>query len=137
MAPRSEILVDSDANGLEAARALIERTATELGFDDGAIWEMKLAATEALTNAIDHGEPADDGVHLAVRQERDHIVFEVWGGAAAPSPLQTDADPRDRGRGIAMMSALMDGVELRRHEGGTRIRLEKRRRRGEAPALGT
>jgi EAL domain-containing protein (putative c-di-GMP-specific phosphodiesterase class I)/anti-sigma regulatory factor (Ser/Thr protein kinase) len=135
-AQRTEIVVDSDAAGLDAARALIERTASEVGFDEGAIWEMKLATTEALTNAIDHGEPADGGVHLSVRQERDHMVFEVWGGASAPSALQhVDGDPRNRGRGIAMMSALMDGVELRQHDGTTRIRLAKRRRPGEAPAL--
>ena len=34
-----------------------------------------------------------------------------------------------------MMSALMDGVQLGQHDGSTRIRLEKRRRPGEAPAL--
>ena len=135
-AQRTEIVVDSDHGGLDAARELIERTATELGFDDAAIWEMKLAATEALTNAIDHGEPDDAGVHLSVRQERDHMVFEVWGGAAKPPDLQQrEDDPRNRGRGLAMMTALMDGVELRQHDGSTRIRLAKRRRPSEAGAF--
>lgn len=136
MKQRTEIVVDPDADGLDAARTLIEQTATELGFDEGSIWEMKLAATEALTNAIDHGDPVDDGVHLSVHQERDHMVLEVWGGASAPSALQeSNGDARKRGRGIAMMSALMDGVQLGQHDGSTRIRLEKRRRPGEAPAL--
>ena len=38
MKQRTEIVVDPDADGLDAARTLIEQTATELGFDEGSIW---------------------------------------------------------------------------------------------------
>ena len=133
---RREIVVDPDAEGLEAARALVASVATELAFDEDAIWAMNVAVTEALTNAIDHGEPTDGGVHLSLLVEHDQIVLEVWGGPSAPSELQqTEPDPRNRGRGIVMMTALMDAVELRQHDRGTRTRLEKRRRPHEGPPL--
>ncbi len=138
-AQRTEIVVDSDANGLDSARSLIEETAREFGFDDSAIWEMKLAATEALTNALDQGLGSNGGggVHLSLRQERDQMIFEVWGESAKPLTLEGDDEARARGRGIAMMTSLMDGVELRQDDGNTRIRLAKRRRNGKAPALPT
>jgi len=134
-AQRTEIIVDSDANGLDSARALIEETARGFGFDDSAIWEMKLAATEALTNALEQGHGNGGGVHLSLRQERDEMVFEVWGESAKPVTLEGDDEARGRGHGIAMMTSLMDGVELRQDDGNTRIRLAKRRRNGRAPAL--
>jgi anti-sigma regulatory factor (Ser/Thr protein kinase) len=36
-------------------------------------------------------------------------------------------DDRQHGRGIAVMTALMDGVELKHDDGGTVVRLAKRR----------
>ncbi len=130
-AQRTEIVIESDRNGLDAARLLIEQTASELGFDQAAIWEMKLAATEALANAIDHGPPDENGVHLCLWRERDHMVFEVWGGSR--ERFEPAGDARHRGRGMAMMTALMDGVELKQNDGSTRIRLAKRRRAVNAP----
>lgn len=53
------------------------------------------------------------------------MLLEVWGGAkagAAPTPRG-----KNRGRGIAIMTALMDDVELKRNPEDSRIRLGKRR----------
>ena len=138
-AQRTEIVVDSDANGLDSARALIEETAREFGFDDSAIWEMKLAATEALANAIDQGLGGNGGggVHLSPAPGARPDDLRGLGRVAKPLTLEGDDEARARGRGIAMMTSLMDGVELRQDDGNTRIRLAKRRRNGKAPALPT
>ena len=74
----------TDAVDLDAARRLIEQTAGRLGFDDSAIWDMKCAATEALTNALDHGAPSDDGkIHLRLGRDHGDMLLEVWGGGRA------------------------------------------------------
>ena len=137
MEQRTEIVVDPDANGLDAARTLIEQTAMELGFDQAVdLGDEDSRPPRCSRTRSTTATPSNGGVHLSVRQERDHMVLEVWGGASAPSALQESiGDPRNRGRGIAMMSALMDGVQLRQHNDSTRIRLAKRRRPSEAPAL--
>jgi anti-sigma regulatory factor (Ser/Thr protein kinase) len=86
---------------------------------------MKCAATEALTNALDHGAPSGDGkIHLRLGRDHGDMLLEVWGGGKANGAPHVDAT--HRGRGIAIMTALMDDVELRRNDGDTVVRLVKR-----------
>ena len=123
---RKDLALSADEPGLDEARRLIETTGTEYGFDEAAIWDMKLAATEALMNAIEHGAPSEDGmVHLRLAQEHGDILLEVWGGAEGAGMRAPSGS--NRGRGIAIMTALMDEVELKRNPEDSRIRLAKRR----------
>ena len=43
------------------ARALVRDAACELRLDGPTTWELMLATTEAVANAIEHGEPCDPG----------------------------------------------------------------------------
>jgi EAL domain-containing protein (putative c-di-GMP-specific phosphodiesterase class I)/anti-sigma regulatory factor (Ser/Thr protein kinase) len=122
---RKELCMSAEDVDLEAARHLIEETATTLGFDEAAIWDMKCAATEALTNAVEHGTPSDDGlVHLRLGRNHGDMLVEVWGGGRPKGSPHVDAT--HRGRGIAIMTALMDDVEMSRSNGDTVVRLTKR-----------
>jgi anti-sigma regulatory factor (Ser/Thr protein kinase) len=103
----------------------VEETATTLGFDDSAIWDLKCAATEALTNALEHGTPSGDGlVHMRLGRDHGDMLVEVWGGGKPKGAPHVDST--HRGRGIAIMTALMDDVEMRRSNGDTVVRLVKR-----------
>jgi EAL domain-containing protein (putative c-di-GMP-specific phosphodiesterase class I)/anti-sigma regulatory factor (Ser/Thr protein kinase) len=122
---RKELSMSAEAVDLDAARRLIEQTASGLGFDDSAIWDMKCAATEALTNALEHGTPSGDGqIHLRLGRDHGDMLLEVWGGGKPNGAPHVDAT--HRGRGIAIMTALMDDVEMRRQNGDTVVRLIKR-----------
>jgi EAL domain-containing protein (putative c-di-GMP-specific phosphodiesterase class I)/anti-sigma regulatory factor (Ser/Thr protein kinase) len=122
---RKELSMDADSVDLDAARRLIEETAGVLGFDEAAIWDMKCAATEALTNAVDHGTPSGDGmIHLRLGRDHGDMLVEVWGGGKPNGAPHVDAT--HRGRGIAIMTALMDDVEFLRNNGDTVVRLVKR-----------
>ena len=124
---RTEMTLSSEQPSLDEARRLIEETASEYGFDKAAIWDMKLAATEALMNAVEHGTPSEDGmVHLRLAQLHGDMLLEVWGGGA--DGARDASQSTNRGRGIAIMTALMDEVELKRDPESSRIRLAKRRR---------
>lgn len=124
-ADRQELCMDSGEVDLDAARRLVEQSAGELGFDESAIWDMKCATTEALTNAIEHGTPSRDGkIHLRLGRDHGDMLVEVWGGGKVNGTPHVDAT--HRGRGIAIMTALMDDVELRRNNGATVVRLVKR-----------
>jgi EAL domain-containing protein (putative c-di-GMP-specific phosphodiesterase class I)/anti-sigma regulatory factor (Ser/Thr protein kinase) len=127
-APRREEMEFGEGElELGKARSMIERTATSLGYDDEEIWDLKLAATEAVTNALDHGEAPDDGlVHLRVGTQRSEILIEVWGGLQ--NGKKANGGASTGGRGIAIISALVDDVELTRKAGSTMVRLSKRPR---------
>ena len=130
---RKEISLASNSASLAEARDVIAETAAEFGYDDAAIWELKLAATEALMNAIEHGTPSEDGmVHLRLAQEHGDMLLEVWGGGEAP--VDPMANGSNRGRGISIMTALMDEVELKRNAEDSRIRLAKRSANGDTPS---
>lgn len=125
--PRREIHLDADFQSLDAARHMIEEAATRLGYDDEAVWDMRVAATEAVANAIEYGSPAADGrLHVRLSQVDGELQLEISGGGGASGPALGSAQTQ-RGRGFAIMTALMDEVSVRRDADDTLIRLAKKR----------
>ncbi|MFI6865413.1 SpoIIE family protein phosphatase [Nocardia sp. NPDC050406] len=83
------------------------------------------AANEACSNSIEHayleGVPAR--VELTAESDIDTVTIEVIDtGVWRPLP----ADPGPRGRGIAMMRALTDQLDIDHAGPGTRVRMEIR-----------
>jgi anti-sigma regulatory factor (Ser/Thr protein kinase) len=114
--------------GLSEGRGFIDRALSEAGFDAKARYQITVATNEAVSNAMEHGQPCDDGrLHLATSVESDSFVFSVrdcgdFADAVSPQP-----DPvAERGRGFAFMNLLMDEVRLDARAGETVIRLVKR-----------
>ena len=114
--------------GLSEGRGFIDRALSEAGFDAEARYQITVATNEAVSNAMEHGQPCDDGrLHLAASVESDSFVFSVrdcgdFADAVSPQP-----DPvAERGRGFAFMNLLMDEVRLDARAGETVIRLLKR-----------
>ena len=119
-----ELKMGADYRLLGEARELIHSTGAELGFDEAAIWDMKVAVTEALANAIEYGTAADGLIQLRLTSADGALSLEISGGRE-PERASSAPDPH-RGRGIAIMSALMDEVSLLRHGSEMSVRLEKR-----------
>ena len=90
-------------------------------------FDLKLAATEALTNAF---KETPEPVEVTVTGGDGAVTVEVVGGGPF-SPrrvvLAREAEA-ESGRGIALMLALLDDVRFERTPNGTRVRLTKRRR---------
>lgn len=97
------------------------------GFDPGARYRVTVATNEAVSNALEHGEPCDDGrIHLAAAVEHGSFVFTVrdCGEFEHATPPEPDA-VAERGRGFAFMNLLMDDVQLEARPGETVLRLAK------------
>jgi anti-sigma regulatory factor (Ser/Thr protein kinase) len=119
-----ELTIEADYGLLDEARQLVHSTGRGLGFDETAIYDMKVAATEALANAIEHGVASDRLVHLRMTPGDHEVWLEISGGGRS-EPESAAPDPR-RGRGLALMSNLMDEVVLRREGHHMLVRLAKR-----------
>jgi anti-sigma regulatory factor (Ser/Thr protein kinase)/ketosteroid isomerase-like protein len=122
------IAIPPGPEGLLEGRGFIDRALSAAGFDADARYQITVATNEAVSNAMEHGSPCDDGrFHLAAAVERGSFVFSVrdcghFEDAAAPLP-----DPvAERGRGFAFMNLLMDDVRLEARPGETVLRLVKR-----------
>lgn len=83
----------ADLGRLKEARDFAERAATEFGLDGDACYDVKLAMSEAVTNAIQHGSssPSDPiKIVVAVRRARScsrcsttGASGRAWCGAAS------------------------------------------------------
>jgi len=110
-------------------RAWVSEAAALLGCDGKSRFEFVVAINEAVTNAIRHGSPADDGT-IGVRLESDGgaIVCSVCdGGPFVPPSQRSDPTSDEGGRGFAFMAALTDELELVVNPGATVVRLRKQR----------
>jgi anti-sigma regulatory factor (Ser/Thr protein kinase) len=126
-----ELRVSPDACELAVTRRFARAAAERFGLDPPQRNEFVLAANEAVANAIEHGRPCWDGtIHTWVCERADSLTFGVRDAgdfAVVPPP----ADPlAERGRGLVLMSALVDEVALRRARGHTHLELVKHRAAG-------
>jgi anti-sigma regulatory factor (Ser/Thr protein kinase) len=92
-----------------------------------ACYQVKLALSEAVTNAIQHGSRSpDDPVRIFIAEEPGALVFEVLDTGRFVPRVSRRGDMPESGRGLEFMRLVMDEVELFPGDRGTRLRLVKR-----------
>jgi anti-sigma regulatory factor (Ser/Thr protein kinase) len=123
-----EHAIEAHLARLREARAFADDAASEFGFDADARYQLKLAMSEAVTNAIQHGS-ADPGdpVTLEAMEEAGSLVFYVTDTGRFRPRIAPRGDLPERGRGLDFMRQLMDEVEVRPGAHGTTLRFAKRR----------
>jgi serine/threonine-protein kinase RsbW len=119
--------IQADLGLLKQARDFAERAAADFGLDDGACYDVKLAMSEAVTNAIQHGSTsADDPISILVLAEGPELVFEVLDTGRFMPRVLTRGELEESGRGLEFIRVLMDEVDLRPTDDGTLMRFTKR-----------
>ncbi|MEA2247395.1 MAG: hypothetical protein QOH46_1924 [Solirubrobacteraceae bacterium] len=104
LGPSARFTLSPDGEALGALRRMLRRWLTETGASPDDVAAVTMAANEAWENAIEHAH-AFAPVPISVAFERrDADVFITVHDAGAPPG---ESDP-DRGRGLALMQALMD-----------------------------
>jgi anti-sigma regulatory factor (Ser/Thr protein kinase) len=121
--------MQADLERLKEARDFAERAAADFGFDGNACYDVKLAMSEAVTNAIQHGSSSPtDPIKIAVLAEGPALVFEVLDTGRFRPRVRRRGELSESGRGLEFMRVLMDEVHLRPGSSGTLMRFIKRRR---------
>jgi anti-sigma regulatory factor (Ser/Thr protein kinase) len=119
--------IRADLDRLKEARDFAVRAAAEFGFGADALYDVKLAVSEAVTNAIQHGSRSpDDSVRILASEESGALVFEVLDTGTFVPRVVRRGDLPEGGRGLEFMRVLMDEVDLRPGRRGTRLRMAKR-----------
>jgi anti-sigma regulatory factor (Ser/Thr protein kinase) len=106
-------------------RSALGPVARASGLAADATFDLRLAATEALTNAL---KDAPDGhaVDVAIVGGDGTVDIEVTDRRRLrPAFRDQSALEAERGRGIPLMLALVDEVEFVSETGGTRVRLRR------------
>lgn len=134
------VCLPRDAETVPLVRTAIAHTLRIFGVDEDCIYEVGLAVSEACANVIDHAATEDEyEVAVHVNEKRCSIDVKDTGGGFDASSL-TDIMPSSdsaRGRGVAIMRAVMDNVDLTSSpEAGTIVHLVRTLRvREDSPLL--
>jgi serine/threonine-protein kinase RsbW len=120
----------SDIKNVALARQSIASFAADCGFPDEDVSDIRLAAGEALSNAVEHGSGTtarNITVECTFEDDTLAIVIEDSGSSFPEPTVRASVEPDDRGRGfgIFLMRRLMDEVTFARN--GTIVRLVRRR----------
>jgi serine/threonine-protein kinase RsbW len=110
-------------------RAWVSQAAIALGCDGRPRFEFVVAVNEAVTNAIRHGSPDEDGtIGVSLECDGGSIVCSVSDcGPFVPASQRSGPTSDEGGRGFAFMTALTDELELVVTRESTVVRLRKQR----------
>lgn len=120
--------MQSHRKNLTMVRDELDNIATTCGFSEDVIYKMKVAVSEAVANAIEHGSPhgSESNIRLIFECDDDKISIEIADEGVFKARLPvTNGRPSHRGRGIFLMTALMDQVSIIEEPEGTVVKLVK------------
>ncbi len=128
-----EIRLPAKAQYIGVARLTISGLASRLGFSYDEIEDLKIAASEAVTNAVQHAyddkESGEVVVGCALFKDKIEIMVADHGESFDYEEVKKDIGPyndqeevaflREGGLGLYLMETLMDEVKIHHKEGVT------------------
>jgi serine/threonine-protein kinase RsbW len=124
---RRETWLPAAPEGVPRARAIVRELACELSLDSETTWDLMLATTEAFANAVEHGQPCDPrGILLRAEFRDGRMGVEVADcGGCFPADRSSQKRRGEGGRGMSIIEAITDQVEVHPDRGATRVRFAK------------
>jgi anti-sigma regulatory factor (Ser/Thr protein kinase)/putative methionine-R-sulfoxide reductase with GAF domain len=117
-----DLSMPADPKVLFGIRLSLRRWLRHHGAGDTQTQEVTLAASEACTNAIEHAySPAPAQFTLTATADGGDLTLTV-----SDAGRWRPARGQDRGRGLTIIRAAMDSVEVSSSEAGTKIVMHKR-----------
>lgn len=127
-----EIKIPAKAQYIGVARLTISGLASRLGFSYDEIEDLKIASSEAVTNAVQHAYGKDEGeviVGCALFKDKIEIMIADHGESFDYEETKKNIGPyndqeevaflREGGLGLYLMETLMDEVKIHHKEGVT------------------
>lgn len=113
-----ELKLPSDYNALVDVENLVDRICSGLGVEEEAYGNVLIAVTEAVNNAIQHGNELqrDLFVNVAVGDKKEEFCFNIedegkgFNFSDLPDPTAPENILKESGRGIFLMKNLADEV---------------------------
>ncbi len=129
--PLKELVVKNNLVAAKQPERVILKEIQGCGYTEDALFAIKLALEEAMTNAVRHGNRNDDQKQITVRyavSPRRALIIIVDEGPGfdvshVPDPTQPEFLERPFGRGIMLMRAYMSRVAY--NAAGNEVRMVK------------
>jgi len=129
-----KLVISSQVKLVDLVHAASEKMAEAAGFDADEALNVGLAVREAVINAIVHGnkQAPDKQVDVVLSADEDELTATIRDYGAGFDP-DTTPDPTDdpnllmtSGRGLLLIRAFVDDVEIKEKEQGMELTLRKR-----------
>jgi serine/threonine-protein kinase RsbW len=123
---KRETWLEATPASAPAARAIARDAATQAGLSGEATWDLMLATTEAVANAVQHGKAwPNDCILMTTEPVADGVRVEVTDCGTFDNNLEPTPLDSTYGRGIPIIAAIVDRLEVKNGDGHTRVRFEK------------
>src|SRR4030095_24673 len=115
-----EAVLDTQVESVNLAEEMCLRVAEAAGFDEEMCYRIGISVREGVINAFHYGnqERPDKKIHLALDITHEKLVIRVMDEGKGfklkdvPDPLAEENILSTSGRGIFLMRALMDEVDV-------------------------
>lgn len=119
--------MSADPQRLAEAREWAQLAAVDSGLDDADCYQVKLAMSEAVANAIQHGSQThEDRIVIEAYQDDGSLVFEVCDNGTFIAPMVRATEEDESGRGLELVALMMDEVQMTSTGEGSRLRFSKK-----------
>jgi anti-sigma regulatory factor (Ser/Thr protein kinase) len=120
------IWLRADPSSASVAREFAREAAQDVGCDRAGMEAFRLGITEAVANAVEHGAPCHNGlISVSAYLEGGCLTTEILDCGDFKAARQPATSLEERGRGLPLMFAVMDHVEIETVPGRTVVRLAK------------
>ncbi|RMF69145.1 MAG: ATP-binding protein [Calditrichaeota bacterium] len=131
-----EVAIPSSLEEIASVERLAEKAADKMGFSEEEKDSIAIAVTEAVNNAILHGNKQDKQKQVRIKflfeKERLTVKVKDQGEGFDPNKISDPLAPenllKESGRGIFILSSLMDEVKFNFDQNGTEIILVKEKK---------
>jgi len=123
------VCLPRDAETVALIRGVVTHALRSFGVTSECVEDIRLALSEACTNVVEHAAD-DDEYEVRLQLDEQRVAISIKNtGAGFDADALADTMPDEsstRGRGVAIMRALMDSVEFTSEpERGTLVHLVK------------
>lgn len=125
-----KMTLSSHFEEVERVEPFVKELQEWIGFSDEQFGNIMLSLSEAVTNAILHGNKEDDSKKVYVTANRDGETLEIsirdegkgFDPESLPNPLDDENLLKEGGRGVYLIRQFSD--EVRFSEGGRKITVQ-------------
>ncbi len=133
MKKAKRLVIPSDLERLVEVDSYVESLMAKLPFDKDARDDIAISLSEAVTNAIEHGNGGDisKSVHIEFEISDEGLGMVItdegagFNSSNVPDPRENENLLNLSGRGLLIIEHLMDLIEVSATPKGTRIKMLK------------
>ena len=131
-----ELICRSNTREIRYVERFLKKINLKLHLDDGSLYRLLVSCTEAVNNAITHGNKLDPNKKIIIQCIANKRILTVrvkdegkgFDSEILPDPRDEKNLLKESGRGVFLMRSLMDKVKFWKLKRGSVVELKIRRK---------